>query len=343
MRAVTVRAGKLGAAAACCVLLASGVIAAGNSHGNGSGPAHGRPRPASLAPRGAAGSLSAAQAAGAARVCAAHAAAAGWANNGWYGGNLVTAAAICVAESGGHPRVYYCEGTGTVGYYPPVTCPSGSYDRGLWQLNSKYQHAVGNACAFRAQCNANAAYRISDAGLDFAPWAVYGSGAYARYLGAAQAAVAGLASGSVTSAVFGVCLARSRDVAGAAVVTGVCGAGGGAGAAGQWTVSQGTVRHGTLCLAAAKPGASRHRSGAPRRAGAAGHRHAGGRAGAGRRPAVVATCDGGPDQTWSAVRGSLRNPGTDRCLRDPGGSRQAGTPVMAARCTGTRAQTWWLP
>lgn len=147
-----------------------------------------------------------------------------------------------------------------------MKCPSGSYDRGLWQLNSTHQAAVTNACAFRAQCNANAAYRISDAGLDFAPWAVYGSVAYARYLGAAQAAVAGLGAGSVTSAVFGVCLARSRDRVGASVVIGDCGAGGGCRLVG-----------------------------------------------------------GG---------------------RGPGGSLLSSPRAMAvivARCTGTRAQTWWLP
>lgn len=103
MRAVMVRAWKLAAVASVCVLLGAGIIAAGSGHGNGTAPAHGRPRPASLAPRGAAGPLSATRAADAARTCAAHAAAAGWANNGWYGGSLVTAAAICVAESGGHP------------------------------------------------------------------------------------------------------------------------------------------------------------------------------------------------------------------------------------------------
>src|SRR5690348_8393621 len=52
------------------------------------------PRPAhvaSLAPAGAAGALTSNQVLRAAQTCASHAAAAGWANNGVYGGNLVTA------------------------------------------------------------------------------------------------------------------------------------------------------------------------------------------------------------------------------------------------------------
>jgi hypothetical protein len=81
------------------------------------------PIPASLAPDGAAGRLTEAQALAAAQTCAEHAAAAGWADNGSYGGNLETATAVCVAESGGNPRIYYCDSDGNKGVYPPRLLP----------------------------------------------------------------------------------------------------------------------------------------------------------------------------------------------------------------------------
>jgi len=299
------------------VLLVTGLVLLGGSAATGAStvpPPQARPRLASLAPRGAAGPLTRAQAATAAQSCAAYAAAAGWANNGYYGGNLVTAVAVCVAESGGNPAVYYCDGTGSDGIYPPVSCPGGSYDRGLWQLNSKAQAGVTDACAFRPRCNANAAYAISAAGASFSPWATYGSTAYGHYLGAAQAAVRGLDSGALASAVFGVCATRSAPAPGAAVVVGACGR---SLASQQWTVAAGTLRAGPLCLAA----------------------------GSGGLPAVtMGTCDGDPGQTWTAAGpGELKDGRTGQCLHDPGASRAAGTPLTLSACLSTRGRTWWLP
>jgi Lysozyme like domain/Ricin-type beta-trefoil lectin domain len=311
MRAVTVSpVARLVAAVVVSLLLAGG--AAVTRASDTPAPPARQLRLASPAPHGAAGPLSAARAASAAQACASYAAAAGWANNGYYGGNLVTAVAVCVAESGGNPAIYYCEATGTDGIYPPVRCPGGSYDRGLWQLNSK--DSVTDACAFRPACNARAAYAISAAGASFSPWAVYGSGDYAQYLAAAQAAVSALGGGALSSAVFGMCAARSAPVPGAAVVAGDCGH---AAAAQQWTVTGGTLRSGTLCLTA----------------------------GSGDAPAVTtAPCSGDAGQTWTAEGpGELRNARTGRCLRDPNASRAAGTALGLAPCTGTRGRTWWLP
>jgi hypothetical protein len=303
---------RLAAAAVVSLLLAGGA-AATQASDTQAPPA--RPgRLVSPAPHGAAGPLTAARAASAAQACAASAAAAGWANNGYYGGNLVTAVAVCVAESGGQPTIYYCEGNGTVGTYPPVHCPGGSYDRGLWQLNSKAQTGVTDACAFRAKCNAKAAYGISAAGASFSPWAVYGNGGYTRYLGAAQAAVTGLASGTLTSAVFGMCTARSNPAPGATVVVGDCGRGV---AAQQWTVTGGTLRNGALCLTAESGG---------------------------RAAVTMNTCGGGASQTWTLPGpGELRNALTGQCLHDPNASTTAGTPLGLAPCTGARGRVWWLP
>lgn len=87
--------------------------------------------------------------------------------------------------------MYYCNPTGTDGYYPPVNC-TGLYDRGLWQLDSQAWASITNECAFTPKCNADGAYGISQDGQSFTPWATYTSGAYDNYLSAAQAAVGGL-------------------------------------------------------------------------------------------------------------------------------------------------------
>jgi hypothetical protein len=299
--------------------LAGGAVAAGSGPAEGPSPvaAPRQSHVASLAPRGASGSLRQAQVLRAAQVCASHAAAAGWANNGVYGGSLVTATAVCIAESGGHPRIYHCDTTGAIGYYPPVSCKTGFYDRGLWQLNSHYQSNVPDACAFRAQCNANAAYRISGLGTSFSPWAVYDSDFYAAYLGDAQAAVSGLTTGAVASGVFGVCLARSQPGAGASpvVVVGNCGRRTGSE---RWTFTGGTLTAGGLCLTAA--------------------------AGSGQPGLTLAACTGGASQRWaSSQRGQLKNRQTGWCLDDPGAAVVAGAPVTLASCTGAREETWWLP
>lgn len=299
-----------------------GLALAGGAAAAGGGPAHPSTAPspplshvASLAPRGASGPLRQGQVLRAARVCASHAAAAGWANNGFYGGSLVSATAVCIAESGGQPRIYHCDATGSIGYYPPVTCKSGSYDRGLWQLNSHYQSNVPDSCAFRAQCNANAAYRISAEGTSFSPWAVYDSDFYAAYLAGAQAAVSGLTTGAVASGVFGVCLGRSQLAAGAAVVVGSCGHHTGRQ---RWTFTSGTLTRAGLCLAAGR--------------------------GSGQPGVTLASCNGGASQRWAPYRGSqLRNGQNGLCLDDPASAAVEGTQLALATCTGAREETWWLP
>jgi hypothetical protein len=272
------------------------------------------PQAASPARHGAAGPLTAARAAAAARTCAVHATAAGWANNGYYGGSLVTATAICMAESGGEARIYHCESGGADGYYPPVRCPGGSYDRGLWQLNSSSEASVPDSCAFRAQCNADAAYRISAAGTSFSPWAVYDDGSYTRYLAAAQAAVSGLRSGTVTSALFGLCLARSQEATGVTVSAGRCGR---HTFAQRWVVTGGALRSGRLCLAM----------------------------GRGSLPAVtLAVCQQSASVTWrQRDPGELRNAATGDCLTDPAPGAAPAPALAGGACTGSQAQIWWLP
>jgi Lysozyme like domain/Ricin-type beta-trefoil lectin domain len=312
MRGVTVPSVvRLAAAAVVSLVLVGGAAATGAS--DTPVPPAARVHLASLAPHGAAGPMTFRQISTAAQTCATYAAAAGWANNGNYGGNLVTATAVCVAESGGNASIYYCDGNGTVGTYPPVHCPGGSYDRGLWQLNSKAQTQVNDVCAFQPTCNANAAYAISVHGATFSPWAVYDSTGYTRYLGAAQKAVTGLDGGALVSAAFGVCATRSGPADGAAVVVGACGQ---SLPVQQWTITGGTLRSGALCLTASSG-----------------------------QPAVTAsTCTGDASQNWAPQgSGQLKNAGTGQCLRDVNANHAAGTPLALASCPHTRGKTWWLP
>jgi Lysozyme like domain len=103
-------------------------------------------------------------------------------NAGWRDSALVTAVAIALAESGCSPSA-----TGSNG--PASGCPNGSRDRGLWQINDCYHSEVSDTCAHDAQCNANAAYRISSGGTSWTPWSTCNSGAYRSHLDEAQTAV----------------------------------------------------------------------------------------------------------------------------------------------------------
>ena len=107
------------------------------------------------------------------------------AHAGFTGTSLVTAVAVGMAESGCNPAAHAPNG-------PTAGCPNGSMDRGMWQMNSCYHPEVSRACAYDAQCNANAAYRISSRGTTFKPWAAHNNGRYLAYLAQAQAAVARL-------------------------------------------------------------------------------------------------------------------------------------------------------
>jgi hypothetical protein len=101
---------------------------------------------------------------------------------GFSGDRLVTAVAVGMGESSCRPDAQNSNG-------PTKGCPNGSVDRGLWQINSCWHPSVSKSCAYDAQCNANAAYRISTKGTNFKPWAAYTNGSYRNHLEAARAAV----------------------------------------------------------------------------------------------------------------------------------------------------------
>ena len=106
---------------------------------------------------------------------------------------IVVAVAVALAESGCQYNVYLCNPSLAQGYYPPVSCPAGtgSYDRGLWQINSHYHSEVSDACAFQVQCNTAAAFLISGKGRNWSAWAPYNSGAWASYISLAEQSVYG--------------------------------------------------------------------------------------------------------------------------------------------------------
>jgi hypothetical protein len=286
----------------------------GKASGSAAQPGPAAMRPASVAPRGAFDRiLSARQAASAAQACAGYATYAGFADNA-SSNQLVTASAICVAESGGQPTVYYCNPTGQDGYYPPVNC-SGMYDRGLWQIDNQAWTSITDTCAFAAKCNADGAYSISQRGTSFSPWATYTSGVYSNYLTSAQSAVRALRGGTLPSGVAGVCLSRVGYTPNAAAITSTCGSGTGRQ---QWRVAGRAIRDGSYCLAV-KSAAST----------AAVH---------------LRRCNGSSYQQWTALgNGLLRNSLSSRCLRDPGSSVTPGTRVNVGSCVLTVSRMWWLP
>jgi hypothetical protein len=128
-------------------------------------------------------------------VCAKVAAKAGLSYNNYISTNnggsypvIVVAVAIGLAESSCNPDASY-------------TNPGGCVDRGLWQIDSCAWPNVSNDCAYQVQCNADAAFNISDGGYDWCPWSTYSpdgpsdcdaaAGPYTSYLSLAEQAVYG--------------------------------------------------------------------------------------------------------------------------------------------------------
>jgi hypothetical protein len=279
--------------------------------------------PPLIAPLVVPGPKSAATVASASATCAQYAARAGWANNGYFAGDLVTATAICVAESAGDPKVYVCDqddkivGTGEYVAGQPIKCPAGtqSYDRGLWQLNNKTASSTTDQCAFDPICNARVAYLASSRGTSFVPWSSYDQNTYAKYIDAAQSAVNKLTVGAVTSAMLGECL-QAQSVVGAKVVIANCGPGG---AIQRWTITGGKLRSGSLCATISSTTAT--------------------------SPGIVLRrCASQKIQQWTvAGRYELKNASNGKCLTDPNSSLTAGTQVNTTQCVNAKNQTWWLP
>jgi hypothetical protein len=274
-----------------------------------------------IAPTASRKRLSPAAAGKAVATCVRYAARAGWPDNGYFSGDLVTAATICVAESRGDPHLKVCnDAQGNItgqGDWPTFQCPAGSvsYDRGLWQLNNVNASATHDKCAFGPVCNAGRAYLYSGRGISFAPWSSYDQQTYAVYLDLVQAAVTKLSYGTVTSALLGECLAQGKAVVRAKVEIVNCGSGA---ANQQWWTSGGKLRSGSRCAVIAQV--------------------------RGKPGVVLRRCRRSKTQGWSVFgRYELRNAADHKCLTDPGSSLKAGTQVDVTTCANAKNQTWWLP
>ncbi|HEY4024294.1 MAG TPA: RICIN domain-containing protein [Pseudonocardiaceae bacterium] len=92
--------------------------------------------------------------------------------------SIAVAVAIAMAESSCNPSATNINS-------------NGSEDRGLWQINNAAWPNVSNACAFQVQCNADAAFNISNRGSDWNPWSTYGNGAWRNYISSANSAISG--------------------------------------------------------------------------------------------------------------------------------------------------------
>jgi hypothetical protein len=314
------------AVVAAAALVTVPLLASASPAGTGTGPVTAKTltTPGLISPNSLPGTPSAQAAGKASTTCVKFAVRAGWPNNGYFGGALVTAASICVAESRGSAGFYVCDnqaggiiGQGTFSPGHPVKCPAGtdSYDRGLWQLNSKTASSVSDKCAFNAGCNAEQAYLFSQRGTDFTPWSSYDQDTYAPFIDPVQAVVNGTHLGTVTSAELGECLAAGKPAGGAKLIIVNCGDGT---ATQQWTVSGGKLKLGSHCAAITSR--------------------------TGNSPVALGKCASAKNQDWAAFgRFELRNAADGKCLTDPGGSLKSGTAVDVSKCANAKPQTWWLP
>lgn len=95
---------------------------------------------------------------------------------GFRGPGLVLAVAISRAEDGSG-RTDLVNQTG---------------DRGLWQINRRYHPEVSDACALTPSCAAQAAFRISQGGVNWTSWTTFQNGSYRAHLAEAEGATNGL-------------------------------------------------------------------------------------------------------------------------------------------------------
>jgi hypothetical protein len=110
---------------------------------------------------------------------------------GFSGGDLDTAVAIALAESGGVPTAYNTEPGAKGG------TPAGQGSYGLWQIYAKLHPEFDVSQLFDPSYNASAAYSIYvNAGMSFIPWSTYKFGQYLGFLSAVQAADPGTAAAS---------------------------------------------------------------------------------------------------------------------------------------------------
>lgn len=103
---------------------------------------------------------------------------------GFTGAGLTLAVAIALAESGGDTEASLFND-------PTSSCPDGSTDRGLWQINDCWHSEFTDDVCYDALGCARAAYVISNHGGDWSPWTTYKTESYKQFMPRAEVAVRG--------------------------------------------------------------------------------------------------------------------------------------------------------
>lgn len=132
---------------------------------------------------------------------------------GFRGGDLVTAVAVALRESGGNTQAYNPESA--AGTRP------GSGSRGLWQIYGTAHPEFNNDLVYDPQANANAAYKVyREAGGRFTPWSTFNNGSASQLVPSLMGLLRGQAvkvtqgvSNSVTRVSSGVTTAVNNTVA----------------------------------------------------------------------------------------------------------------------------------
>lgn len=87
--------------------------------------------------------------------------------------------ALCLQLGFAQPRVATAVALAESGGY---TYADNGYDRGLWQINRRWHPGVSDACAYDVECSTRYAYRLSNGGWNWRPWAAFNNGSYRRWL-----------------------------------------------------------------------------------------------------------------------------------------------------------------
>lgn len=95
-------------------------------------------------------------------------------NAGFSATEVVVAAAVALAESGGNPMAYNPE--------TAAGAPQGKGSYGLWQIYLHAHPEFEGVNLYDPQINANAAFKVYDEVGSFKPWSTFKSDAYLRHV-----------------------------------------------------------------------------------------------------------------------------------------------------------------
>ena len=102
--------------------------------------------------------------------------------SGYSGDGLLTIVSIAWAESGLDATARHTNG-------PTRSCPNGSIDRGILQINNCYWGVFSDETCDNPSSAFKASQAISKNGTSFTPWSTYNAGSYRQYVTRVQAAI----------------------------------------------------------------------------------------------------------------------------------------------------------